>query len=212
MPSWLLKYRIAIGIGAAILIILFFAGFYTLGTKSQKEVEISPTPTSAEPPETPISTPATEPTSTPKPTLKPTLKPTATSTPAPTQTPTPTPTPTPVPFSVFKFLIPLFSVTGVTVAVFPTNYTGPCPKQYDFAASITANAAGTVTYKWTRSDDVKGPTKSLTFSGAGSKTVLDSWTLSGGPGSFYSGWEKVQILTPNTLDSNQAKFSHNCET
>mgnify|MGYP001567226316 CR=1 FL=1 len=180
MRLWLVKYRKAIGVAAAILLVLLFVGLYTLGTKSQKETEVSPTPTP-----------------TLKPTAKPTLKPTATPTPKPTATPTPTPTPTPI----------VFSVTGVTAAVSPTSYTGSCPKKFDFTANITTNAAGTVTYKWARSDGAGAPTHTLVFASAGTQPATpDDWTLS----SSGTKWEKIQILTPNSLESNQAEFTLNC--
>ncbi|MBI3380102.1 hypothetical protein HY029_05085 [Candidatus Gottesmanbacteria bacterium] len=123
-----------------------------------------------------------------------------TSTPKPpTATPNPTATPTPV----------VFSVTSVTASVDPANHSGTCPKQFNFSAQITSNTAGTVTYKWERSDGAGASTQSLSFSGAATQTVTDSWTL-GGSGFSYSGWEKVTILTPNSTSSNQANFTLAC--
>lgn len=197
-----------------VLIIIFGGGYLFFSQKGQKEESL--TEPSASP--TPQATESLSPTLTATPEATPKSTPKSTSTPTPTPTPTPTLTPIPTPTTapvIFPKLIPLkvvFKVTGVSVSVFPIDYTGPCPKEFDFSASITVNTAGAVTYKWIRSDGVQGPTKSLTFSGADTKNVLDTWILYGGPGFSYSGWEKVQILTPNTLDSNQANFSHNCET
>lgn len=101
-------------------------------------------------------------------------------------------------------------VTGISASVLPTNYSGACPKKFDFTANVTVNAAGSVTYKWVRSDGASGSSQTMTFGGAGSAVVApDDWTL-GGSGTTYSGWEKVQILTPNSTESNQATFNLAC--
>ena len=118
----------------------------------------------------------------------------------PTRTPVPpTPiTPSPVPPPV---------VTNVTASVSPAS-SSSCPAQFNFSAAITVNGPGTVTYVWERSDGASAPTQSLTFGSAGPQTVNNTWTLSGS----YSGWERVRILTPNALVSNQAGFALNCPT
>jgi len=99
-----------------------------------------------------------------------------------------------------------FAVTNVTASVSPTSYSGSCPGTFNFSARITTNGAGTVTYRWERSDGAVGPTQSLTFAGAGTQTVTTSWTL-GARGTY---WERVHILSPNDIYSNQATFTNNC--
>ncbi|MEK7561300.1 MAG: hypothetical protein AAB541_00350 [Patescibacteria group bacterium] len=176
---------------AAVVVLIVLGSLFFVGKNSFfKKAESSPTPSpSASPSASPSPSPSTSPKASPKV--------------SPTPTPTPTPSPTPSPS-------PTFSVTGVTAAVSPTSYSGACPKEFVFSANITANGAGTVTYKWTRSDGASGQTKSLVFSGAGTQAAEGStWTL-GGSGNTYNNWEKVQILTPNTTESNQANFSLNC--
>ncbi len=95
-----------------------------------------------------------------------------------------------------------FTVTGVTAAVSPQSGT-TCPATFGFSGTITANQAGTVTYRWVRSDRSSAPLNYLTFTSSGGKTVTDSWTLS----FATSGWERLQILAPESLASNQAAFA-----
>lgn len=100
-----------------------------------------------------------------------------------------------------------FLVNAVSAVVSPTSYTGPCPKTYTFTATIMASTAGTVTYTWKRSDGAQGPVETVTFSGPGTQVVSDTWTLS--PPSF-TGWEQLQILSPNSMVSNSANFTLTC--
>lgn len=113
------------------------------------------------------------------------------------------PTATPLPESAFPF-----EVTAASVSVDQSSFRGTCPVRFTFSADITANAAGTVEYRWVRSDGVTGPTQTLNFNSAGTKTVETTWDLTAG---IHEGlWEKVEILSPNSLSSNQATFSAYC--
>src|SRR5262249_21927951 len=101
-----------------------------------------------------------------------------------------------------------FAGTGITANVASSG--GPaCPITYNFTATITTNGAGTVTYKWERSDGAGSATSSIVFGGAGAHTVSTSWTL-GGPGTHYNGWERLHVFAPNDITSNQANFSLAC--
>ena len=99
-----------------------------------------------------------------------------------------------------------FTITSVMASASPPVYSGSCPYQFNFSAVITANGPGTVNYQWERSDGTSDLPQSVSFSSAGSVVVTTYWVLGGS----YSGWERVRILTPNTLTSNQASFSLNC--
>lgn len=101
-----------------------------------------------------------------------------------------------------------FTVTSVVSSVSPSTFTGVCPKTFDFSASIKANKAGTVTYRWERSDGATDSDKTLTFTGAATLTVTDSWSK----GSSGSGWERVKIISPNAMTSNKAEFNLTCQT
>lgn len=200
----------AIILGTILVIALLITGaFFWLGFESQNEnskPEATPTPIeSPTPTDTPDVSPTDEtvPTDTPTPTKKPvTPTPTKTPTPSPTNTPTPTVTSTPTPTGT------TFSVTGTT-----SNYvgsTGTCApdKTHAFSGDITTNMGGTVQYRWTRNEGPVGATKTLVFSGPGTLPVeQDQWTLSS---PSYSGWNRIDILSPNSTSSNQANFTHTC--
>ncbi len=117
----------------------------------------------------------------------------------PTPTPLPTATPSPTPTT------PPFAVTGITAQVTPESHVG-CPETFNFSATITVNRPGTVQYKWERSDGAGAPTETVTFAAAGSKTVNDTWNL-GTAGSY---WERVRIMSPNSIVSNKATFTLSC--
>jgi Tol biopolymer transport system component len=98
----------------------------------------------------------------------------------------------------------VFAVTGVNASVNPNN-SAVCPSdKFTFTGQITSNAAGTVTYRWERSDGAHGPDQTINFGGPGSQTVTTQWQLGAG-GTF---WEKVHVTSPNDISSNQATFTH----
>ena len=102
-----------------------------------------------------------------------------------------------------------FAVASVFLDVDHHSATVDCSPYYtfNFQAQITTNGAGTVTYYWTRSDGAHGPTETLVFDAAGTKTVTTSWNLS----ASYSGWEKLYIDEPNhQLFSGTTNFELFC--
>jgi hypothetical protein len=64
----------------------------------------------------------------------------------------------------------------------------------------------TVTYRWEKSDGVVGPTQNIFFGASSAQTVSETWQL----GASYSGWERLHILAPNDMLSNQAGFTLTC--
>ncbi|MEJ2740671.1 MAG: hypothetical protein P8105_12745, partial [Dehalococcoidia bacterium] len=94
-------------------------------------------------------------------------------------------------------------ITGVVAHANPSSYTGPSGVQLNFDADITVNGPCTVTYTWERSDGSSGQVGTLVFNAAGTKQVTTYWMLGGGPGSG-SVWQRVNILTPVSMSSNQA--------
>jgi Bacterial Ig domain len=137
------------------------------------------------------------------------LSPTATNTPVPPtatntavpptntpiSTPTSSPTNTPVPFAV----------TNVSASVIPPS-SNSCPTTFNFSALITTNGAGSVTYVWERSDGASAPNQNVVFSGAGTQMVNTTWSI----GAAGTNWERVRIISPNALTSNQATFTLTC--
>ncbi len=104
--------------------------------------------------------------------------------------------------------MPIFEVTAVQATANPVSYGGSCPAVFDFSGQITANGAGTVTYRWLRSDGATAPEQTLDFDSAGTKTVDTSWSLS----AEGNHWQRLQILSPNNITSNQAEFALECMT
>lgn len=102
---------------------------------------------------------------------------------------------------------PSFKVTSVAAAVAPTD-ANTCPTTFNFTAMLTVNGAGTVKYQWEKSDGSAPTPEILNFLGTGTKTLKTSWKLYGA----YTGWEKLVILSPNSLESNQAEFKLVCPT
>jgi len=98
-------------------------------------------------------------------------------------------------------------VTSVIAKANPSNYTGPCPKTVNMSADITVDGPCTVTYRWERIDGAIGPVETLVFSAAGTKTVSSSWTVYVASNAY---WERVSILTPLPMMSNQAAFTITC--
>jgi len=98
-------------------------------------------------------------------------------------------------------------VTGIIVGVDQFPYTGTCPKTIHFWGTISTNGPGTVTYRWERSDGTAVPDETITFTAAGSQTVTNLWTRSGG-----IGWQGLHILTPNNPVSSQIDFTLTCQS
>jgi hypothetical protein len=99
-----------------------------------------------------------------------------------------------------------YSVTGATATVTPV-VTGACPKTIAFSGLITMSGGPvTVTYRWERSDGALGPTQNIFFGAASSQAVNDTWQL----GTSYNGWERLHVIAPNDMVSNQASFTLTC--
>ncbi len=99
---------------------------------------------------------------------------------------------------------PGFAVTGVTASAGKSAYSGQCPHLVEFSAVITTNGAGTVGFFWERNDGPTTATQYVTFDAAGSKTITRERTMA------MSWWERVRILSPNSLVSNQVDVSITC--
>ena len=79
-----------------------------------------------------------------------------------------------------------------------------------FTGRISAvGGQGTVSYRFQQSDGGSNPVQVLKFDGPGSQDITRTWTL-GGPGFTYSGWELIEVLDPQNLQSEKASFSVKC--
>jgi hypothetical protein len=103
-----------------------------------------------------------------------------------------------------------FRVVELVLRADPFDYVGSCPVQITFSGRVSvAGGAGTVAYKFLRSDGASAPVQTLTFEGPGSQDIQDTWTL-GTAGFQFNGWESVEILDPENLVSNRAEFKLSC--
>ena len=97
-------------------------------------------------------------------------------------------------------------VTRVTLRAERLALRNSCPTTVDFRGSITMDGRGTVRYTFERSDGATAPTYTLYFPSAGTKEVSTTWTL----GRSYSGFEKLKVISPNRIESSEARFNLNC--
>jgi hypothetical protein len=92
----------------------------------------------------------------------------------------------------------------------PTSYNGKCPAVIKFNGEITSSEAGRVQYKFIRSDNANAPVQTLNFEKPGTKRVNTTWTLGGAALPTYEGWEAIQIIHPQQVQSNKAEFKIQC--
>ncbi len=102
-------------------------------------------------------------------------------------------------------------VTGTSFSSTPETYQGQCPVTINFSGKITVNGKGTVQYKFLRSDGAVSPVQVLEFDSAGSRTVSTVWSLGGPSLIAYDGWQAIQIVSPNIMDSGKALFAFRCD-
>ena len=104
-----------------------------------------------------------------------------------------------------------FAILGSSTSADTTDYSGTCPKTVTFSGTITANDAGNVTYKWESSDGSNDSiVLSLAFDGAGSKTVTHTWLMGSSGKTFTDYWERLHIMSPTDVTSNNATFTLRC--
>jgi hypothetical protein len=99
-----------------------------------------------------------------------------------------------------------FAVTNVNFSSSDAVKTDTCPQTFDYQAFITANKAGTLTYHFVCSDGSTSTPQSITFSGAGAKTVSGNWDLDT-TGDY---WVKLYIDEPNHQLFGQLDLSLTC--
>ena len=93
-----------------------------------------------------------------------------------------------------------FAVTGIIANAEPSNSTG-CFTLY---ANITANGAGTATYRWESTDGVGySYTWNVTFPTAGTQKITLPVEMSALPSGLY----QAHVLTPNDVVSNSTYYT-----
>ena len=102
------------------------------------------------------------------------------------------------------------TVTEVKAIAKPKEYRGPCPVSIEFIAPIfVSHHPARVTYQWERSDGAKGPRETIDIRSAG-QGVSTTWNFSK-PRSEFNGWERLHVLAPTGITSNDAVFHVRCD-
>ncbi|MFN8473817.1 MAG: hypothetical protein U0822_16625 [Anaerolineae bacterium] len=105
----------------------------------------------------------------------------------------------------FRLTCATGQVTSVTASVNPT-FSLRCPTTFTFTGTIETDGPVTVRYEWDRSTNVNPRAQTLRFTGAGTQTVRDTWTV----GQTMAGGASLRILDPNIQASRPATFQAVC--
>ena len=103
------------------------------------------------------------------------------------------------------------TITATATVVGDDNFTGECPKRFDFEGEITTDGPATVTYTWLRSDGATSPEHTLEFTEAGSQTVTTYWELGASGNSYEGNWKQLRVITPQEVLSERATFDLFCD-
>jgi hypothetical protein len=98
-----------------------------------------------------------------------------------------------------------------TLTATPDVYAGKCPAVITFNGQISSSEPGRVQYKFLRSDNANAPVQTLNFEKAGTMAVSTTWTLGGAALPTYAGWEAIQVVYPQQVQSNKAQFKMQCQ-
>ena len=99
-------------------------------------------------------------------------------------------------------------VTKVVAIARSKSYTGPCPLNVDFLATIFVSRPAKVEYRWERSDGTVGPREFVDIRGSG-KGVTTTWRV-GSPRRSFSVGERLRVLAPNAAASDWATVKIKC--
>jgi uncharacterized protein YxeA len=72
---------------------------------------------------------------------------------------------------------------------------------------VTVDKAGTMTYRFVRSNGYQSQVYSSDFVQAGTVNILDSWDFPAN--TWFNGWEYIQVITPSAQTSNRADININ---
>ena len=101
-------------------------------------------------------------------------------------------------------------VVEVSLRADPADYTGPCPTTIRFHGTIRVEGRGTVSYTFPRSDQARGPVKTIEVESASAGQVETQWTLGRHSENPVERWQTLQIVAPRPLTSERATFRITC--
>jgi len=119
------------------------------------------------------------------------------------------------------FFIPSVGAQAITLnvtlnTVSPVYNNGNCPIRVSFNGNITLSSATqlaspvTVKYRFKRSDGATDAVKTLIFNQTGTQNLSDTWDIGGVDMPSYCGWESIEIISPQSVESNHAPFTILC--
>ena len=88
----------------------------------------------------------------------------------------------------------------------PQKYVGSCPKSVEFTASFYASRAGTIAYRFLRSDGRSSGLQRMRIRRAGWHGIQENWRI----GHTSRGWGQLEIVRPVHLRSERAPFEVIC--
>lgn len=104
---------------------------------------------------------------------------------------------------------PVRTVSRVAIVAKPKVYSGPCPADLQFIATIFVNRYPVnVTYQWERSDHAVGARKTITIRSAG-QGVTDTWHVGTGH-QHLNVWERLHVLAPTGIRSPEGRVTVSC--
>ncbi|HYM61890.1 MAG TPA: hypothetical protein VEZ11_13485 [Thermoanaerobaculia bacterium] len=114
---------------------------------------------------------------------------------------------------VVVFAVSLFAqehtVTKVAIVAKPKVYTGPCPADIQFIATIFVSRHPVwVDYQWERSDGAKGERQRVEIRSAG-QGIYTTWHLGAGREQLHI-WERLHVLAPTGISSPPGNVTVNC--
>ena len=117
-------------------------------------------------------------------------------------------------FIVLAAAVSLFAqvptVTRVAIVAKPKVYTGPCPAELQFIATIfVSHYPVNVTYQWERSDHAIGARKTITIRASG-QGVYETWHL-GRAHQHLNVWERLHVVAPTNITSPPGQATVNCQ-
>jgi hypothetical protein len=100
-----------------------------------------------------------------------------------------------------------YGVTGASCITGPLSGKRPCPSTLFYTFMMTADGQCISRYYFEKSDGTTTPEQTITFSGAGSRTVDIEWTV------YESGtyWMKLVVTSPNKVTAISQAMNLTCE-
>jgi len=107
-------------------------------------------------------------------------------------------------------------IKKVEVFADPSDNLGKCPVTFHFKALITYSGSGKILYTWIRSDGSKMKPIEKILPGKSGQTetvdsVLTNWAFSKNLKRKFNGFQSLKIFSPDSLISNKAYFSVQCQ-